>query len=51
MAGRKGLLVRDQKTAVMLGIGLYLAGSLILWDAYEHRNAGRPFALRFLPGA
>lgn len=47
---QKKLLVRDQKTAIAIGVGLYLAGSLVLWDAYEHRNAGRPFILKFLPG-
>lgn len=47
---RKSLLVKDQKTAVLIGVGLYLAGTLVLWDAYEHRGASRPFSLRFLPG-
>lgn len=48
---RSKLLIRDRKTAVIVGVGLYLAGSLVLWDAYERRGAGRPFAMRFLPGA
>ena len=48
---RKQLLFKNQKSAVMLGVGLYLAGTLVLWDAYEHRGKGRPFAFRFLPGA
>lgn len=34
----------------MLGVALSLAGSLLLYDAYEHRNKARPFAVRFLPG-
>ena len=45
------VLVRDRKTALVLGIGLYLVGTLFLWDAYEHRGTASPFALRFLPGA
>jgi hypothetical protein len=44
-------LIASKQTAVWLGVGLYLAGSLVLWDAYEHRGAGRPYMLRFLPGA
>lgn len=51
MARRRGLLVADHRSAVMIGVGLYLAGTLFLWDAYEHRGKGRPFALRWLPGA
>lgn len=51
MSRRKGKpLIADRRTAVALGVGLYLAGSLVLWDAYEHRGAERPFSFRFLPG-
>lgn len=48
---RKSLLIRDPHLAIVVGVGLYLAGSICLWDAYEHRGKGRPFAMRFLPGA
>ena len=47
----KELLIRDHQTAVTIGVALYLAGTLVLWDAYEHRGASRPFILRWLPGA
>lgn len=50
MATRKPW-IKDRQTAVIVGIGLYLAGSIVLYDAYEHRGRGRPFGLRFLPGA
>lgn len=49
MAKRRPL-VKDRRTAMWLGIGFYLAGSLLLWDAHEHRGRDRPFAYRFLPG-
>lgn len=44
-------MVADQKTALWLGVGFYLLGSLFLWDAHEARGKGRPFLLRWLPGA
>lgn len=43
-------LVRDQRTALALGIGLSLAGMWMLREAYEHRGKPRPFLLSFLPG-
>lgn len=49
--GKRQPIVRDRQTALYLGVGLYLAGSLFLWDAFEHRGADRPFLLRWLPGA
>lgn len=51
MAGRRRPLIANQRTAVWLGVALYLGGSVVLWDAYEHRSKNRPFSLRFLPGA
>lgn len=51
MGRRSDVLVKDQQTAVMIGVGLYLAGTLVLWDAYEHRGKSRPFIFRWLPGA
>lgn len=43
-------IVADPRTAQWLGVGCYLLGSLLLWDAYEHRGKGRPFLTRWLPG-
>lgn len=51
MAKRSTPFIRDRQTAVMLGVGLYLAGTFVLWDAFEHRGASRPFVMRWLPGA
>lgn len=47
----KRALVSDQKTGVILGMGCYLLGSLLLWDAYERRGRGRPAGMRWLPNA
>lgn len=50
MADRQPL-VKDPYAALWIGVGLYLAGTLFLYDAFEARGRSRPFALRFLPGA
>jgi hypothetical protein len=50
MAARKPW-IRNQKTAVLVGVTLTIAGSLAIWDAHERRGRQRPFALKFLPGA
>lgn len=50
MAPRRAFIA-NQRTALYLGIGFYLAGTWCLWDAHEHRGKDRPFALRWLPGA
>jgi len=44
------VFVRDRQLALMLGVGMFVAGSVLIWDAYEHRGKGRPFWLKFLPG-
>lgn len=44
-------IVRDRRTAVLLGVAAVTLGSLLLHDAYERRGRGRPWALRLLPGA
>jgi hypothetical protein len=41
-------LIFDQRTAIAVGIALSLAGSLMLWDAYDRRGERKPFALRVL---
>jgi hypothetical protein len=51
MTPRKRPYVKDRRVAIWAGLGLSLAGSLLLYDAYDHRNKTRPFAMRFLPGA
>lgn len=48
---KSGPYIRDAKVAFWGGLLFYLAGSLLLWDAHEHRGKTRPFTLRFLPGA
>lgn len=39
-------LIRSQATAIAAGLGLYLAGSYVLWDAFEGRGAKAPLILR-----
>jgi hypothetical protein len=43
--------VKDRNVALALGIGLPLAGLFFLRDAYERRNAHRPWWFVFIPGA
>jgi hypothetical protein len=43
-------VIRDRKLALLLGAAAYIAGSLLLYDAYERHGQHRPFALHFLPG-
>lgn len=40
------VLIRDQETAVIVGLGLTLLGAYVLWDAFEGRGRSRPFAMR-----
>lgn len=42
--------VRDRRTALLLGLAAYAAGSFLLWDAYEHRGKSRPFSARIWGG-
>lgn len=39
-------LIRDQGTAVAVGVGLFLLGSFCLYDAYERRGGNTPRILR-----
>lgn len=41
-------IIADQRAAVWLGVGLTVAGALVLWDAYGHRGQSKPFGLRLL---
>lgn len=38
--------IPKQRTAVIVGVVLFVAGSLALYDAYEHRGRRSPFFLR-----
>lgn len=42
--------IKDRKMALWGGVALYLAGSVLIYDAYEHRGRERPFWTRFLSG-
>jgi hypothetical protein len=45
-----GPKIRDQRTAVWVGIALLSAGAYCIYDAYDARGARRPFWLHFAPG-
>jgi len=40
--------IRNQRTAVFVGIGLTVAGAAVLYDAYDRRGRKRPFTLRVI---
>jgi hypothetical protein len=44
-------VLHNRNTAVTLGLLAYLAGTLLLWDAYENRGRSRPMALRIVDAA
>jgi hypothetical protein len=50
MARRKPYF-RNRRTALYLGVAAYVAGSMLLWDAYENRGRQRPYVTKLLPGA
>lgn len=50
MPRRQDPIIRDQRTALVIGYGGILVGALALWDAYEGRNRRRPFLTKLLPG-
>lgn len=47
----KGPMIRDRNTALLGGIVLLVAGSVLLYDAYEARGRTRPWIAKLLPGA
>lgn len=47
MAGRP-LRIRDQRTAVLVGLALTAAGGWVLYDAYEGRGRSRPFFMKWM---
>jgi hypothetical protein len=44
-------VIRDARTAKLLGVACVIAGSWLLYDAYEARGKSKPFAMKWLPGA
>jgi hypothetical protein len=38
--------IRDKNTAIVLGLLLFAAGVIVLWDAYERRGGRTPLILR-----
>lgn len=45
------VVVRDRRLAQWGGVVALVAGSWLLWQAYEARGRQRPYALKWLPGA
>lgn len=42
--------IADQRTAILVGLALFVAAVLVLYDAYERRGGRTPWPLRpFLP--
>jgi hypothetical protein len=46
----KGPVIKDRRTALLVGYGGIIIGALALWDAYEQRGRRRPFLTKLLPG-
>ena len=40
-----GHLVRDRQTALYAGVGLWVAGAILIWDAYRGRETPWPLKL------
>lgn len=36
-------IVKDRELALTLGVIAYIAGAVLLWDAFEGRGKSRPF--------
>ncbi len=43
-------IIRDRRTALVVGYGGILLGAYALWEAYEGRGRRRPFMTKLLPG-
>ncbi|MGI8685133.1 MAG: hypothetical protein ACR2MO_08625 [Acidimicrobiales bacterium] len=41
-------LIGDRNTALALGVAATVLGSILLWDAWEHRGKSRPWAMRLV---
>lgn len=44
------VVFRDRRVSVVLGLVTMVAGTYLIYDAYEGRGQHRPFLLRWLPG-
>lgn len=40
----------DPRTATWLGVACYIAGSYLLFDAFDRRGRTKPWAFKLLPG-
>lgn len=45
MAGKRPIIA-DRRTAVVVGLALFVAGAIVLHDAYEGRGRDTPALLR-----
>lgn len=43
--------VRNRQTALLAGACMVVAGSFLLYDAYEGRGRQRPWGMKWIPGA
>jgi hypothetical protein len=43
-------MVKNRRVAQLLGYGAIIAGSWLLYDAYERRGRTRPWGTKLLPG-
>lgn len=43
-------VIRDRRTAQLLGVACVVAGSFLLYDAYEARGHSKPWIAKLLPG-
>ena len=44
-------VIPDRRTAQLAGVLCIVAGSLLLYDAYEARGIQKPWIAKLLPGA
>jgi hypothetical protein len=44
-------VIANRQSALMVAVACYVAGSYLLWDAYEGRGRPKPWAFKLLPGA
>lgn len=49
MARQRRPWIANRRTALWIGYGGLLVGSLAMWDAYENRGRSRPLGAKFLP--
>lgn len=43
-------VIRDVRRAQLLGVACVVAGSFLLYDAYEARGRSKPWIAKLLPG-